>query len=207
MMNILSKLKDLVLPKTIDFYGELTEQSKITESIIENLFLNYTAEEQNDILVLVEEAKKSRKEKLIELEKVFITPVDREAISRTYSHLYWIALSVEHLVKEMQIYGVSDLNEFKKILELLKDQIVELTEAFSLFKAKKFDEIIGIIAKIIHMDNLLVQEYSTQLDRIFKGDDMNQILKKREILSQLKEISKRIHFCANQIEDIVFKVD
>ena len=206
-MKFIKKIKGLILPKEIDFFGELTQQSKITESIIEKLISNYTLNKKNDILSLIKEAKNSRKEKLKQLEKTFITPVDREAISRSYSHLYWIALSVEHLINELDIFKIHHLKEYQKIFDLLEQQITELTISFSLFNKKQYDEILKKGNHIIHLDNELVLAYSKELNRIFQKKDMSHILKHKEILSQLKEISKRIHFCANQIEDIVFKVN
>jgi uncharacterized protein len=206
-MKFIKKIKNLILPEVIDFFGELTEQSKITESIIEKLVSKYTSQEDNDILNSIKEAKKSRKEKLKQLEKAFITPVDREAISRSYSYLYWIALSVEHLINELDVYNIHNLNEYQKILALLQQQITELTTAFSLFNNKKYDVILTKVNHIIHLDNELVLAYSKELNILFQKKEVSHILKHKEILSQLKEISKRIHFCANQIEDIVFKVD
>lgn len=206
-MKIIKKLKSLILPEVIDFFGELTSQSKLTEEIIEKLVLKYTTAKDNDILILINHAKKSRKEKLKQLETVFITPVDREAISRSYSHLYWIALSVEHLVNELTVYSIYNLEEYKNILQLLQEQIQKLTIAFSLFNKKKYDIILKNINHIIHLDNQLILAYSKQLNELFKQKDTVSVLKHKEALSQLKEISKRIHFCANQIEDIVFKVD
>lgn len=206
-MKFIKKLKGLILPEVIDFFGELTQQSNITESVIKKLVSKYTSGEDNDILNLIKEAKKSRKEKLKQLEKVFITPVDREAISRSYSYLYWIVLSVEHLINELAIYDIHHLKEYEKILTLLQQQITELTMAFSLFNTKKYDIILKKVNHIIHLDNELVLVYSKELNLLFQKKEMNTILKHKEILSQLKEISKRIHFCANQIEDIVFKVD
>jgi hypothetical protein len=206
-MSFLKKMKNLILPEDVDFFGALTEQSKITEQIINKLVLKYTNEEKTDILDLIKRAKQSRKEKLKLLEKTFITPVDREAISRSYSHLYWITLSVEHFINELDIYKIYNLKQYENIFYLLDEQISNLTKSYSLFNEKKYSDILKTVNKTIHLDNKLVLEYSTQLNIIFEQKDISVVLKHREILAQLKEISKRIHFCANQIEDIVFKVD
>ena len=206
-MKFFKKLKSLILPKEINFFDELTEQSKITEQIIKELILKYTSNENTDIFNLIKEAKKSKKLKLKQLEKTFITPVDREAISRSYSYLYWIVLSVEHLINELTTFDILQLNKYQKIMTLLNQQIEELTNSFGLFNTKKYDLILKKVNHIIKLDNELVLAYSQELNLLFQEKDMNYILKHKEVLSQLKEISKRIHFCANQIEDIVFKID
>ena len=208
-MKLLKKLKKLILPEDIDFFGSLAEQSEITEEIIKKLELKFISQKNTDIHDLIKKAKKSKKEKLKLLEKTFITPVDREAISRSYAHLYWITLSVEHFINELKIYQINDLKEYESIFKLLIEQIENITKSYQLFNKKKYDEILKIVNKTIHLDNQLVLEYSKNLNIIFgQGNkELTHILKHREILSQLKEISKRIHFSANQIEDIVFKVD
>ncbi len=206
-MRLLKKIKNLILPKEIDFFGNLTEQCKITEEIIKVLVKKYTTNQDGNIAKLLTEAKVSRKEKLKELEKTFITPVDREAISRAYSHLYWIALSAEHFFYEVDNYGVINLKEYQKIFNLLLKQIEELSLTFSLFNEKKYGIILEHVNHLIHLDNELVLEYSKQLNNLFEKEEIGLLLKHREILAQLKEISKRIHFCTNQIEDIVFKID
>lgn len=206
-MNILKKLKGFVLPQVIDFFSDLTEQSKITEGIIEELKSIYTDKGNNNIFNLISNANESRKDKLKQLEKVFITPVDREAISRSYTHLHWITLSVEHLVIELKIYIVTDLKEYQLILDLLHREMQDLTSAFKLLNSKKYDIILTKISNVIHSDNALISEYAKQLKILFRKEKMEYVLQHKEILSQLKEISKRIHFCANQIEDIVFKMN
>lgn len=206
-MNLLKKIKNLILPENVDFFGDLTEQSKMTEQIINKLVVKYTNEQKTDILDLIKQAKESRKDKLILIEKTFITPVDREAISRSYSHLYWIALSVEHFIDELNVYNIHNLKEYNKIFNFLQKQIESLTKAYSLFNEKKYSDILKICHQIIHLDNKLVHEYAKQLNLIFDHKNMPTVLRHREILAQLKEISKRIHFSANQIEDIVFRVD
>ena len=45
------------------------------------------------------------------------------------------------------------------------------------------------------------------LVKLFENKDINHVLKHKEILTQIKEISKRIHICGNHLEDIVFKMN
>jgi len=207
-MKLLKKLKNLIIPEENDFFGDLTELSKTTEDIIKSLIIKYTSDQKTDIQDLIKEAKQSKKDKLKLLEKTFITPVDREAISRSYAHLYWVTLSVDHLIKELDVYDIKNLSEYKNVFKLLEEQLTKLTLAYSLFNQKKYGEIIKIVNAIIHLDNELVLAYSKHLNIIFEQDKkLSHILRHKEILNQLKEISKRIHLSANQIEDIVFKID
>ena len=137
----------------------------------------------------------------------FITPVDKEAISREHAQLYWVALSIKHLMVETDAYQIYQLNEYKNLFDLLKQEMYELTEGFKLLDAKKYKDVIQHIDQIIHLDNQFIQDYANELLILFKKSDLPHVFMHKEILSQLKEISKRIHVCANYLEDIIFKID
>lgn len=198
------------MPADVDYFGKLTLQSQITGQIIHELHDFYIQDPSKDthkILDLIRVAKKKRQDNLLELNKAFITPVDKEAISRVYSNLHWIDLSIKHLIIEMDTYEIYNIVDYNMILELLKKSIKTLSAGFDLLNKKKFNEILTHVNEAIHNDNLLIKEYAIQINKLFKKDDIQVILPYKEILSQLKEISKRMHFCANQLEDIVFKMN
>ncbi len=207
-MSIVKKLKSLILPEKRNFFSELHEQSKLTQAVIDTLIAKYYSENKAlDVHEIINKAKNSRKDKLKILERAFITPVDREAISRAYSHLYWIALSVEHLLSDMEVFEINNLKKYSTLLNLLQEQMIQLTKAFKLLGEKKFSHIIKKINHVIHLDNMVIREYAGYLNTLFDEKNLPQVHKERELLFQLKEISKRIHVTANLIEDIVFKME
>lgn len=208
-MNLIARLKSFVLPKEIDFFENLHKQSVLTEQVVEELYNVYLTKSAKEKVIknLSEEAKKLRKKNLIELNSVFITPVDKEAISRLFNNLYWIVLSIKHLEAEIDTYGIKELNEYKDIFSLLKKQIRSTSTCFTLIQEKKYNEVMSTSNEIIHFDNEIIKLYASYLAKLFEGNDMQRILQYREILSQLKEISKRIHVCSNYIEDLVFKMN
>ncbi len=208
-MGLLKKLSGYILPKEVDFFGNLEAQSKISENIVAELYEMYVAKTGQDenIRKLINAAKQMRTDNAMELNGVLITPVDKEAISRVYTNLYWIVLSVKHLDVEITAYEIDSLAEYEPIFSNLKQQMNEMTVCLGLLKEKKFDSVIAKVYSIIHLDNLLILEYSSQLTKLFSGNDMKRILQHKEVLAQLKEISKRIHFCADCVEDIVFKMN
>ena len=63
------------------------------------------------------------------------------------------------------------------------------------------------VHQVINLDDLLIKEYAELLIRLFKEENMGKVLEHKEILSQMREISKQIHICSNQLEDIVFKMN
>ncbi|HXW52792.1 MAG TPA: hypothetical protein VEL47_01675 [Myxococcota bacterium] len=206
--NFFKKLSNLLLPKEIDFFGNLYRQSSLTEEVLATLHNIYfkkskTVDQLDDI---ISRAYQLRKRFLLELNVVLITPIDREAISRTYLSLDWIVLSVKHFNAEINTYNIAPLERYEKIFISLIQQMTIITQCFLQLKEKKYDEILEALALVISMDDDLISEYSYQLKILFESDVLKDILAQREILSQLKEISKHIHVCANTVEDIVFKM-
>lgn len=204
------KLKGWILPKEIDFFASLNRQCAATYSIVNELndfYFKSTTDNPEAIFRLINEAKKLRLDNIQELNSAFITPVDKEAISRAYTSLHWIALSVKHLVVEMNTYQIKSLGEYEGMIELLLKGMTELNVGFELLKDKKYDDILYQVNRVIHYDDHVIKEYAKYLEQLFKQTNTTQIFQHREVLSQLKEISKRIHHCGNILEDIVFKMN
>jgi uncharacterized protein len=207
-MKLFKKLAGFILPKEVDFFGNLCNQSAVTQHIVTTLrdiYIEKTKTTEH-LDKAIEDANELRIKNLEELNNVLITPVDKEAISRVYLSLDWITLSIQHLNVEIGAYNVSSLNVYEKIFNLLKNQMEQLSSCFSLLKKKKYSEVMDGMNDIIRLDDELIQEYAVQLAALFKNDSIKFILGHKEILFQLKEVSKRIHVCANNVEDIVFKM-
>jgi uncharacterized protein Yka (UPF0111/DUF47 family) len=207
---MLKKIKKWILPKEIDFFGMLLNQSKHTQSILGELNQLYTEESSSDIKPLLEsirQVKNIRSENLKALNSSFITPIDREALSRAYSQLYWIVLSVKHLVVEIDTYKIYQLKEYEIIFKHLEEAISELTNGFEKLKEKKYQTIAENIDQVIHFDNKLIKAYAEILEKIFQEGEFPKLLMHKEILLQLREISKQIHICANILEDMIFKIN
>lgn len=206
---MIDKLKRWILPETIDFFGSLSQQSAMTSGIITELGKFYTENPTGDaghILEMIQTTRHMHSANLQALNSTFITPVDREALSRAYSHLNWVALSAKHLVVETRIYGLFDLTQYKNLFALLKQEADELTSGFQILNDKDYPKVIQAVAGVIRLDDQLIEAYARALGVLFQQEDANTILLHREIIAQLKEISKRIHICANLLEDIVFKL-
>ena len=204
------KLKSWILPKEIDFFASLSQQCIATSAIIDELskfYLEQHSQDTKPIFDLIDEAKKIRKVNIKELNSTFITPVDREAISRAYTSLHWIGLSVKHLVVEMNTYKIFNLKGYQNMFDILQREMNDLSDGFKSLSAKEYDKIIHQVNSVIHQDDSLIKEYAAILENLFNNQDMKYVLEHKEILSQIKEISKRIHLCGNLLEDIYFKLN
>lgn len=207
---MINKLKSWILPKEINFFELLSQQSLLTLNVVNELAKFYaenTYQNPQHILDLIAKTKENNSNHLKDLNSTFITPVDKEALSRAFAHLYWVNLSIKHLVVEIDTYQVYEFSEYAKVFKLLSQEMLQLTEGFKMLSSKKYNSVMENIDQIIHLDNKLIKNYSILLAGLFRQKDLQLIFIKREVLHQLKEISKRIHICANLLGDIVFKIN
>jgi uncharacterized protein Yka (UPF0111/DUF47 family) len=204
------KIKQWILPKEINFFDSLAQQSLLTSEIIRELahfYVDNSSEDPKPIFDLIDQAKQEYSANLMELNSVFITPVDKEAISRLYIQLHWVELSVKHLIIEINAYQIFSLNQYRKLFDLLNEAMKKLTAGIKLLGDKQNDLVRQNVNDVIHLDNQLIEEYATTMAHLFKNNEMLYIMQQKEILTQMKEISKRIHICGNYLEDIVFKMN
>lgn len=209
-MKMLEKIKSWILPKEIDFFKALAQQGLQTQNIIDTLRKSYveSASQNHDVLFsLIAEAKENQSANLKNLNAAFITPVDREAIARAHTQLFWVTLSIKHLVIEIDTYQIYNLSEYQSIFELLQQEMSELVNGYKMLHTKTYDKALENIDQIIHLDNKVIKLYANFLAELFKDTDLPRVFMHKEILSQLKEISKRMHVCANLLEDIIFKLN
>lgn len=208
-MGIFKKLSGYILPKEVDFFGNLYSQCVLTQQVVSMLQDIYiTKSKSTDQLEsIIEKSGSLRKQNLVELNSVMITPVDKEAISRMYLSLDWIVLSIKHLNAEIAAYNISSLKEYEKIIVMLHSEMKEMEKCFSLLKEKKFADVLAGVNVIIAIDDELINEYSEQLALLLTSGDIKHIIRYKDILAQLKEVSKRIHVTANNVQDIVFKLN
>ncbi|MBK5284256.1 MAG: hypothetical protein JJE25_02545 [Bacteroidia bacterium] len=208
-MGTLKKIEDYILPQEIDFFKLLQEQSMLTKNIIDelhNIYITQSSVSPAMLKKLIQQAQDMRKKNLGELYKVFITPVDKEAISRAYINLDWVVMSIEHLQVELEIYEMKNLTDYKTIFDLLKDEINDIHSGFGMLPENNIEKFSHLVFNVVHYDNELIKEYATQVSIMFGSNDIKKIITRKEILNQLKEISKRIRICANDLEDMLYKM-
>ncbi len=208
-MNLFRKLQQFILPAGTDFFVSMQHQSAMTEKVVDELYHLYIEDKKIDslsMLDLIKQEKEIRKNNLQQLYAALITPIDKEAISRAIINLDWVVLSIEHLHVELETYGIRNLEEYESILVLLKQEMENLSYCFSLLEQKKYDVFSNQIFTIVHLDNLVIKEYAKHVSALLSGNDIKKIIEYKEILTQLKEVSKRIRICANNMEDMIFKM-
>ena len=163
-MSFLNKLSGLILPKEVDFFGNLQRQSLVTQQVVDSIYHIYIEDGKTggNLSDVLHNANDMRIKNLLELGEVLITPVDKEAISRTYIQLDWIVLSIKHLDVEISAYKISSLLEYQKIFRLLQKQMEKMSNCFQLLTIKKYKEVFislgGVLSKVYRTE-VSLEEY------------------------------------------------
>jgi uncharacterized protein Yka (UPF0111/DUF47 family) len=207
---MISLIKKFILPKEVDFISALVEHSIVIDSIVNALYLCFIdAKEERcqDILANEHQAQEIKKRNMEELLNTFITPIDRESIYRVITQLDWIAVSIRHFVLEAKAYKIDVLDDgYTEIIGFLQQQSKSLSLGFQHLKGADALVVTKNVQDVREGYESLIEIYIGKMAELAESLDVRDRFIQKELLSQLKEISKRMQVCANSLEDIVVKM-
>ena len=204
---IMSFIKKYILPKEVDFIGALNQHISIITKITNDLyecFIDCKKDSCDSILNDVYHEKQMREKNMRELLSTFITPIDRESIYRVITQLDWIAISIKHFTLEAKAYEIRKL-EYTNIIKGIQLQARLLSSGFKTIKSSPSNTTQSA-QKVRDAYNEVVSLYVKKMAKLANSKDMKEVFMHKELLNQLKEISKRMQMCANSLEDIVMKM-
>ncbi len=193
------------------FLYELEQQAKITEKGVYYL-LEYVKNPSSEAAAKVKEAEEEADEErrilIDELNRTFITPIDREdifALSRTIDDVLDYAYTT---VDEMQILGVKPNQYIERMVSLLYDSAKEIRLAVE--RMKKHPSVASEHAmRAKAMENRIERVYREAISELFSGpEDIHHVvemLKYREVYRHLSNAADRGDEAANVISDVVVK--
>ncbi|PTB87796.1 hypothetical protein C9925_01395 [cyanobacterium G8-9] len=136
----------------------------------------------------------------------FITPIDRESIYRVITQLDWIAISIRHFLIEAKAYNIHELDaDYGIMIKKLQLQSELLTAGFKTVKSDPI-KTAESAKRIRECYDELVDIYVTKMSALAHSEETKKIFIHKELLSQIKEISKRMRMSANSLEDIIMKM-
>ncbi len=205
-MGIIQKY---LLPKEIDFNRALKKQVNASRNCVHALCLFCQKNDRNALKAILENEHQSRalkRKNMDELLDVFITPYDKESIYRIITQLDWIALSVKHLAIELLSYKVTCPDYYENIFKTLTEMVDALDEAFDYLPQKKLGKILTNIETIHDNYDETTRYCALAAVKHLNEDEAKVYFAHKEILNQLKEVSKRIYISANTLEDMAMKI-
>jgi predicted phosphate transport protein (TIGR00153 family) len=139
-----------------------------------------------------------------DLNKTFITPIEREdifSLSRTVDDILDITKSA---VEEFSIYKLSPNDFLKSISCKIKESVEHLHQAISLLKehpAVSIEKCTSAKDEVDEVEEL----YYKALAELAESEDVKYMFKMREIYKHLLQVSLRADDAANIILDIIVK--
>lgn len=197
-----------LFPKQKDFLGMLYNQAeKVSEGVryLVEFMNNSTEENKSKVEQAEEEADELRRILIDELNRSFVTPIDREdifALSRAIDDIVDYAKTT---VEEMTLFKIEADEFMKKMVEAIYNATKDIMYALKCLKTHP-SVCSEHIIRAKKTENFVEHRYREGLVKLFESDDIKKILKNREVYRHLSNAADRVDEAANIISDILVKI-
>lgn len=187
----------------------LAIKAKETAEQLVNLLANMdqAPKYQEEIKNLEKQADELTRSIFAELNKTFITPLDREDLQRIASKTDDIIDYIEGVAGRIKSYHVISTPPYMlDIAKELLNAIKEVELLISRLKEVKADKsLIEHCRKISEIEHNIDDLYRTAVGKLFESNDAVTIIKLKDIYESIESASDRCLDVADVIEDIVLK--
>ena len=194
--------------ESLNFYGLLIQQAQVIRDAVEALcvFCETPTQENGDFVKFKEkEADTVRRELVDDINRTFITPIDRDDLYRLSSSIDDLADYAWTTVKEIRIYDIqpdAHLLEMARTLLKMADGLLVCVQ-----NLEKNHAVVSTEAtKVKKLENTLNVQFHKSIAELFEADDIKKILKYREIYSHMNHAADKGDFSADILLDIVVKL-
>jgi uncharacterized protein len=208
----MSWITDFFKPRQDNFLRLLTEQADYAVKGLEALLTFSTSSDKSAadaVRQFEKEADEVRRVLIDELNRTFVTPIDREdifALSRAVDDILDYAYST---VDEMTVLRVEPNDHLRQIISLLRDAAIEVQMAMKQLKAHP-RVAVDHAQRAKALENRVESAYREAVAALFSGpatpEQIIIMLKLREIYRHLSNAADRGDEAANIISDIVVKM-
>lgn len=193
--------------KKCDFYKLLREQADKTEEGLQALleFVEApTIEKGKKVDKLEEEADEIRRILIDDLNRTFVTPIDREDIFSLSRAVDDVIDYAKATVEEMTILKIDPDKHIQQMVAVLQEAAKSVAYAIKNMKDHP-GSCTEYIIKARKSENKIEHLYREALADIFSSNDVIKILKTREVYRHLSNAADRVVDAANTIGDILVK--
>lgn len=205
-------IKEWIIPQERKFFEYLEKQSKIVLEgaiALEDMLKNYTDIEAKDEKIRDIEHRGDKVVHFIyeELNKIFITPLDREDIAKLASSLDDILDLMEDVATRLLIYKIKEPQKcLIELAEVLHHSVKELDIAIGELKdMHKSEEIENKCIEVNKLENDADKIARNAISRLYEEKDAIYIMKMKEIIDFLEEATDKCEDAANVISDVIVK--
>ena len=194
--------------ESLNFYALLIQQAQVIRDAVQALcdFCQDPTQEKGDFVKVKEkEADAIRRQLVEDINRTFITPIDRDDLYRLSTSIDDLADYAWTTVKEVRIYDIQpdkNLLTMAKTLLQMADGLLVCTE-----KLEKDHAGVAVEAtKVKKLENTLNVQFHQSIAELFESDDIKKILKYREIYNHMNHAADKGDFSADILLDIVVKL-
>lgn len=190
------------------FYDLLEAQAKVTmEGIAEFCkFCNEPTEELSKSIKNFEvDGDNARRLLISEINKTFITPIDREDLFRLSSDIDDVIDAAWATVMEMKLYKIAPDETMLKMSDMLRMMTVDLLSAVSNLENNKDISTVDAV-KVKKLENEFTTTYHTALAHLYETDDFRIILKYKEVYHHLNGAATKCDTVADTLLNIIVKM-
>ena len=202
-------LKDILIPqekKFFDLLEELSSQVRIASTELSNVFVGSNNGSLTKIEDLEHEGDKIVHNIYTLLDQSFITPIDREDISRLTILYDNVLDAIWDVTNRMNLMGpVEKLPYMHSFSIIIEKSVAEIDQALKLIRTMNREEIEKHVINVHTYENQADHLHDSTLTEIFQMDDIKELLKHKEILEKLE---KTVDYCedvSDVLRDIVTK--
>ena len=177
-------------------------------------FSNYELNNISDLKVFTENMKNYEHkgdsyvhEVIQELNKAFITPIEREDILHLAMSMDDVIDGLEHCAALFEMYSIVEADEYmKKFIDNIKNSTYEIEKAVQLLAAKKLLAIRDHAIKIKDYESICDGIQRQSIKNLFAIEkDPIRIIQYKEIYEELENIADCCQTVANTLETIIMK--
>ena len=194
--------------ESLNFYSLLIQQVTVIRDAVEALcrYCQDPTQENGDFVKVKEkEADAIRRELVEDINRTFITPIDREDLFRLCSSMDDLADYAWTTVKELRIYEVPPddhlLTMSNTLLQMAKGLLL-CVQNLEKDREKVYQE----ATRVKKLENTLNVQFHQSMRELFAGDDFRLMLKYREIYSHMNHASDKGDASADMLLDIIVKL-
>ncbi|MCH2508174.1 MAG: DUF47 family protein [Dehalococcoidia bacterium] len=202
-------LKEILIPQEKKFFSlleELSSQVRIASTELSNVFSGSSNGSLTKIEDLEHEGDRIVHEIYTLLDTSFITPIDREDITRLTILYDNVLDGIWDIANRMNLMGpVKKLEYMDSFSVIIEKAVSEIDEALRLIRTMDRKGIEKHVINVHTYENQGDSLHDTTLSEIFQMDDVKELLKHKEILEKLE---KSVDYCedvADVLRDIVTK--
>ena len=142
-----------------------------------------------------------------ELNKVFITPIEREDILHLAMSMDDVLDELEHCAALMEMYSVVNIDEYmKKLQGHIREAVYEIEKAVELLSSKKLLDIRNHAIKIKEHESACDGLHRQCIKNLFVVEkDPIRLIQYKEMYECLEEIADYCQTVANMLETIIMK--